>query len=121
MSNHVIGLLAFVSAALLLSGCGKQGEAETVVEEFIARNVAVDDYSVDFLKLDSTTHVGDSLIERMKLAAGRDRLFKKDIEYGQDPKTGKYIYLPARIYIGNDTIRRTFYLDMDAAHVVAFK
>ncbi len=114
-------LFVLASAIILLTGCGKQHDAETVVKDFIEQNVSVKDYEVEFRSLDSTTHVSDSLIEKIKFAAVQDKLFKKDIKYGADPKTGKYVFLPANIYVGKDTLRRTFYLDMKITNVVAFK
>lgn len=121
MFNRIMRTVAPVLATILLFGCGKQHQAEGVVKEFIAQNIAVEDYSADFLKVDSTTHINDSMIERMRLAAGHNKLFKSGIKYGQDLRKGKYAFLPARIYVGKDTIRQTFYLDMDMSHVIAFK
>lgn len=121
MSNRIIRLSVPAIVALMLFSCGKQHKAETVVKEFMTQYMTVDDYSVDFLKIDSTTHVTDSLIDRMKLTATRNNLFKKGVKYGQVPKSGKYVYLPARIYVGKDTISQTFYLDTSISKVIAFK
>lgn len=121
MFNRIIKVSVLGIASFLFFSCGKQHKAEAVVKEFINRNIAVKDYYADFLKIDSTTHIADSLINRMKLTAEQNKIFKKGITYGQDPKSGKYAFLPANIYIGKDTIYQTFYLDMELSHVVAFK
>lgn len=121
MFNRIIKPSIPAIVALVLFGCGKQHKAESVVKEFMAQYMTVDDYSIDFLKIDSTTHVTDSLINRMKFTAAQNKLFKKGIKYGRNPKSGRYVYLPVRIYIGKDTISQTFYLDTNTSNVIAFK
>lgn len=121
MKHCVTRACAMALMALAIASCGKQHEAESVVKKFIADNAAVKDYSVEFQRMDSTTHVSDSLIDVMKRAADRNKFFKKGISYEPNSKPGKYIYLPARIYVDKDTLSQTFYLDMEMTHVISFK
>ena len=103
----------------MLCGCGKQHKAENTVKDFLENNMRTDDYSVIFTKLDSTRHVTDSAIHRMRTNAEKNNIFNKGIKYGNTSK--QYQYLKTKICIGKDTLNQTFYLQPDLTEVVAFK
>lgn len=105
----------------LLFGCGKQHKAESIVNDFIESNAVSDSYSVTFSPIDSTDRIPVGRIAAMKKSAKSDPLFKKNIVYGMVPTAGKYAFTRAKFINGNDTIVRTFYLDMALTSVIAFK
>jgi len=106
---------------VLLSGCDKQHKAENIVNDFIETYAVSDGYSVAFSPIDSTDRISAGRIADMKKSAKSDPLFKKNVVYGTVPATGKYAYARAKIINGNDTVARTFYLDMALTAVIAFK
>lgn len=114
-------IFVLIAAAMSLVGCGKQYEAENKVKDFLDENMLVKDYSVDFQKMDSTAHINDSIISRMKDAARENKLFKKDINYWTGENKGKHVYLQTKIYVGKDTVTHTFYFDTHLSGVMAFK
>lgn len=121
MSERIKRLFLPFFAVLVLIGCGKQHKAETTVKDFLETNIEAEDYTVDFKKIDSTMYITDSIINRMRSSANQNKFFKKDLKYGRTQARSKYIFIPANIYIGKDTVLHTFYLDMNASYVIAFK
>lgn len=106
---------------VLLSACGRQHRAESVVNGFIEANAASDGCSAVFSPLDSTDRITAGRIAAMKISAKSDPLFKRGVVYGAVPADGRYAYMRAKIINGADTVVRTFYLDAALTHVVAFK
>lgn len=69
------------SAVFLVTSCGKQHKAESVVKDFLDKNMTTSDYSISFNEIDSTRHLTDSMINVMKSNARKYNLFKKEIAY----------------------------------------
>lgn len=114
-------LFKAMTLALMLTACGNQHKTETVVNDFLAENMKQTDYKIEFSNIDSTALVSDSAIIRMRKASLVNNIYKQPLKYIDAKSNDKYIYTQARIYIGNDTISQTFYLDMQMTGVVAFK
>lgn len=111
--------IACLAVATLVCGCGKQHEAESVVKDFLETNLQASDYTVSFSGIDSTRHVTDSVVNKMRADAANSKMFKRGIKYaGTDQQ---YIYTKVKICIGGDTTSHTFYLDPKVSQVVAFK
>lgn len=110
-----------LAAVVIMSGCGKQHQAESVVSDFLDNNLKTDDYSASFTKIDSTKLVSDSMIGIMRKNAEKNTAFKSGIKYEGKAKQRMYVFTKAIISIGNDTIRQTFYLTPDMTQVVSFK
>lgn len=106
---------------VLFTGCGKQHKAEGVIDDFVKSNIALDNYTLEFAPVDSTDRVTPERIAAMRKTAGADRLFKRGVSYAAAGVGGTLLYTRAKIINGTDTIVRTFYLDPDITHVVAFK
>ncbi len=116
--KYIIAGLAVVS---LLSGCGKQHKAESIVSDFLDENLKSSDYSASFTKIDSTRLVSDSIVGVMRRSAEKNTSFKSGIKYDAEASQRMYIFTKAIIRLGDDTIRQTFYLTPDLKHVVSFK
>lgn len=112
-----------VGFALLLTSCGQQHEAESLVEDFMKENLA--DASglsvVDFGKLDSTRHVNDSAITAMRNVVAVSGKYKSDIKYEDAPDEKTLFMLRVEYCMYNDTCSDTYYLNRDISGVVAFK
>lgn len=121
MSVKRFRIFALAAGVLLMCACGKRYKAESTVKNFVGENILVKDYSMDFAKFDSTVHLNDSILTRMKISARGNSLFKKNINYGTTAGKGKYAYVQTKIYTGKDTLTHTFYLDMNLSEVIAFK
>ena len=59
-----------MSALLLLASCGQQHKAESVVEEFMDKNLRNPDklQITEFTDMDSTRHINDSTIQALRAA-----------------------------------------------------
>ncbi|MGN1375416.1 MAG: hypothetical protein ACI4V5_02555 [Prevotella sp.] len=114
-------LFKAMALAFTLTACGNQHKTETVVNDFLAENMKQTDYKIEFSDIDSTALVSDSAIIRMRMTALGNNMYRQPLRYKDAIRNDKYIFTQARIYIGNDTISQTFYLDMQMTGVVAFK
>lgn len=117
--KRYIKIIIICSITLVAVSCGKQHKAESAVKDFLYQNMTAADYSISFNKIDSTKNLTDSMIIVMKNSAKKNRLFKKNIEYGNGNKP--YIFTKAKICNGKDTVPYTFYLDNTLKNVIAFK
>ena len=115
--NIIIG----VTFALLLTACGKQGKAESLVKAFIEQNAEMPDKmkTLSFGKIDSTKVISDSLI--MVLQTREHELFRKDINYTAHTAGRMLYYVRMKYAYGNDTLQQTFYMDESLEQIVAFK
>jgi len=118
--RHIYNIIGIVGL-FLLTACGQQHEAESLVSAFIAEN-AVSPEKIDIFsygKLDSTKVIGDSLIADMQQR--ENSVFKKDVKYGSE-QSGRMLHLLRINYAyEGDTLTNTFYMDEQLQHVVAFK
>ena len=76
---------------LLLTSCGQQHQAESVVEDVMNEHLkeTADLQITSFGKIDSTRHINDSIIISLREATKRSSVYKDDIEYataGNDSK-----------------------------------
>lgn len=110
-----------MALALTLTACGNQHKTETVVKDFLAENMKHSDYKIEFSDIDSTALVSDSSIIRMRKTALGNNMYRQPLKYKDAKHNGKYIFTQATMYIGNDTITQTFYLDMQMTGIIAFK
>ena len=122
-SRFAITYIAVFILVLALLGCGRQHKAESLISNFVEKNIARSDYSLSFSAADSTKNLTDSMITVMKTAAGSNKLYKKPIQYGgYKGNTNTYAFVKVMIVCGkNDTLRQTFYLDHQLTNVIAFK
>ena len=84
--KRYIKIIIICSITLVAVSCGKQHKAESAVKDFLDQNMTAADYSISFNKIDSTKNLTDSMIIVMKNSAKKNRLFKKNIEYGNGNK-----------------------------------
>lgn len=117
--KRYIKIIIICSITLVAVSCGKQHKAESAVKDFLDQNMTAADYSISFNKIDSTKNLTDSMIIVMKNSAKKNRLFKKNIEYGNGNKP--YIFTKTKICNDKDTVPYTFYLDNTLKNVIAFK
>lgn len=115
--NIIIG----VAMATLFTACSQQGEAESIVKEFIEQNAIAPEKMEQkvFAHLDSTKVVRDSLIKIMQ--NNKHELYKDNIKYPQQTSGRVLYYLRMKYVYEGDTLSQTFYLDENLQHVVSFK
>lgn len=109
------------SAVFLVTSCGKQHKAESVVKDFLDKNMTTSDYSISFNEIDSTRHLTDSMINVMKSNARKYNLFKKEIAYDISTNDKPYMFMRTKICSGKDTVAYTFYIDKTLQNIIAFK
>lgn len=119
MSEHIKVFIIFIFAVLMFCGCGRQYKAEAVVKDFLDNNLQADAYTVSFQEIDSTKNVTDSVVDVMRFEAGKNKMFRKGIAYA--PINRQYIYVQAKVCVGNDTINHTFYINPELTRIVSFK
>ncbi len=101
--------------------CGKQHDAEQLVEQFIEQNAVAPEKieNRDFQKMDSTKLISDSLI--LDMQQRQNDVFKSGIDYPVST-SGRILYIVGMRYTyEGDTLRQTFYIDESFGHIVAFK
>ena len=110
-------------ATLLLIGCdAEKSTAKKLVKDFLKENLVNNDFKVmSFSALDSTKHITDSVFKVMRAEAAQDKVFKKDIQFAEGPKTKKLYYIRIKYRLDNDTCLQTFYLDDQLTRVVSFR
>lgn len=108
---------------LLATACGQQHDAESLVKDFMKENMR--DYSgitnIDFGKIDSTRHLNDSVIDKIRKAANESPLYEKRIEYGTAEAGKKLMILRVHYKKDNREHSDTYYMDESLTHIVAFK
>jgi len=119
--KKLYNILIGVAMATLFSACSQQGEAESIVKEFIEQNAIAPEKMEQkvFAHLDSTKVVRDSLIKIMQ--NNKHELYKDNIEYPQQTSGRMLYYLRMKYVYEGDTLSQTFYLDENLQHVVSFK
>ena len=97
-------------------------KAESMVKDFLKENLVENDFKVmDFSRLDSTTFVSDSLFQLMREKGAKDSRFKQPLDFSDDAKTKKLLFIRVKYRIEKDTILQTFYFDDELSRVVSFK
>ena len=105
---YIIGVL------LLLTACGQQQRAKSVVKDFMETYQKGDVDYLEFSDLDSTKVLTDSMIDVMQQQAGKDVTFQKRI-------SPSLLLIRAKYLLDEDTCSTTFYLDPQTMGVVACK
>lgn len=118
-----IKILPLFCSAILLSGCGSGNKEEKLVSDFLNENLKENNISqVMFSKLDSTSHISDSVIGVMRNDIEKSKLFKNGIKYGNRAK-GKKLYFISVNYTASNgkKMKHTFYLDKNTDNIVCIK
>ena len=107
--------------SLLITACGRQGDAESLVKDFISQNAVNPEKVVllDFGNLDSTKVIKDSVIQTLQ--ERENPVFKKGINYAVKTSGHMLYFLRTQLVYEGDTLRQTFYLDEQLQQVVAIK
>ena len=105
---YIIGVL------LLLTACGQQQRAKSVVKDFMETYQKGDVDYLEFSDLDSTKVLTDSMIDVMQQQAGKDVTFQKRT-------SPSLLLIRAKYLLDEDTCSTTFYLDPQTMGVVACK
>lgn len=107
-------LIYIIGVMLLLTACGQQQRAKSVVKDFMQTYRQGDVSYLDFSDLDSTSVLSDSVVRALQQQAGRGVAFQQ--------RTGQTLLLiRAKYLLGDDTCSTTFYLDPSTMGVVACK
>ena len=122
MKKTLVAIVALV-VAMAFTGCNREkSKAESMVKDFLKENLVENDFKVmDFSRLDSTTFVSDSLFQLMREKGAKDSRFKQPLDFSDDAKTKKLLFILVKYRIEEDTILQTFYFDDELSRVVSFK
>ncbi|MBQ2497815.1 MAG: hypothetical protein II509_04110 [Prevotella sp.] len=122
MKKTLVAIVALV-VAMAFTGCNREkSKAESMVKDFLKENLVENDFKVmDFSRLDSTTFVSDSLFQLMREKGAKDSRFKQPLDFSDDAKTKKLLFIRVKYRIEKDTILQTFYFDDELSRVVSFK
>ena len=107
-------LIYIIGVTLLLTACGQQQRAKSVVKDFMATYQKGDVSYLEFSDVDSTKVLTDSLIRVMQQQAGKDVTFQKRT-------STTLLLIRAKYLLDDDTCSTTFYLDPSTMGVVACK
>ena len=107
-------LIYIIGVTLLLTACGQQQRAKSVVKDFMETYQKGDVSYLDFSDVDSTKVLTDSLIRVMQQQAGKDATFQKRT-------STTLLLIRAKYLLDDDTCSTTFYLDPSTMGVVACK
>lgn len=120
-------LLFSLLALLLFASCGKEGDAKSMVEDFL------DTYLVDnarsdtrFSRMDSTKMITPATVMALREHMKTVKLFKPNVSYaeGNIPKTLYYIrvtYTKPTADGKGKSYTQTFYFDPEVKRLIAFK
>ncbi|WP_154655648.1 hypothetical protein [Xylanibacter oryzae] len=121
-------LLLAICFVLLLSSCGQQYKAKSLVNDFMEANVK--DFSVinekNFGKIDSSSFISDSMVMDMRKKANDLKLYKNGIKYtaGKLPDVYYFIRVTYNTQSGKGKTHKnlqTFYFDKEITRIIAFK
>ena len=107
-------LIYIIGIVLLLTACGQQHRAKSVVKDFMETYQKGDVSYLEFSDVDSTKVLSDSLIRVMQQQAGKDVTFQKRT-------STTLLLIRAKYLLDDDTCSTTFYLDPSTMGVVACK
>lgn len=117
-------LYIIIGIALLTVSCdGRQGNAETAVEEFMAANLnnAKDMKITGFSQLDSTQKIKDSTLTMIRHNAENNGRYKKGLTYASPSARNMLYILRVNYKIEKNDFCDTYYLDESLGKVVAVK
>ena len=107
-------LIYIIGVMLLLTACGQQQRAKSVVKDFMETYQQGDVDYLEFSDVDSTKMLSDSLINALQQQAGKDVTFQKR-------NSTTLLLIRAKYLLDDDTCSTTFYLDPSTMGVVACK
>jgi len=107
-------LIYIIGVMLLLTACGQQQRAKSVVKDFMETYQQGDVDYLEFSDVDSTRVLSDSLIQALQQQAGKDVTFQKRT-------STTLLLIRAKYLLDDDTCSTTFYLDPSTMGVVACK
>ena len=107
-------LIYIIGVMLLLTACGQQQRAKSVVKEFMETYRQGDVDYLEFSDVDSTKMLSDSLINVLQQQAGKKVTFQKR-------NSTTLLLIRAKYLLNDDTCSTTFYLDPSTMGVVACK
>lgn len=108
------GLIYIIGVTLLLTACGQQQRAKSVVKDFMETYQQGDVDYLEFSDVDSTKMLSDSLINALQQQAGKKVSFQKRT-------STTLLLIRAKYLLDDDTCSTTFYLDPSTMGVVACK
>ena len=107
-------LIYIIGIVLLLTACGQQHRAKSVVKDFMETYQKGDVSYLEFSDLDSTKVLSDSLVNALQQQAGKGVTFQKRT-------STTLLLIRAKYLLDDDTCSTTFYLDPSTMGVVACK
>ena len=107
-------LIYIIGIVLLLTACGQQQRAKSVVKDFMETYQKGDVSYLEFSDLDSTKVLSDSLVNALQQQAGKGVTFQKRT-------STTLLLIRAKYLLDDDTCSTTFYLDPSTMGVVACK
>ena len=107
-------LIYIIGVLLLLTACGQQQRAKSVVKDFMETYQQGDVDYLEFSDVDSTKMLSDSLINALQQQAGKKVTFQKR-------NSTTLLLIRAKYPLDDDTCSTTFYLDPSTMGVVACK
>ncbi len=107
-------LIYVIGVMLLLTACGQQQRAKSVVKDFMETYQQGDVDYLEFSDVDSTKMLSDSLINALQQQAGKKVSFQKR-------NSTTLLLIRAKYLLDDDTCSTTFYLDPSTMGVVACK
>ena len=107
-------LIYIIGVMLLLTACGQQQRAKSVVKDFMETYQQGDVDYLEFSDVDSTKMLSDSLINALQQQAGKKVTFQKR-------NSTTLLLIRAKYLLDDDTCSTTFYLDPSTMGVVACK
>ena len=113
-SFRLKNLIYIIGIVLLLTACGQQHRAKSVVKDFMETYQKGDVDYLEFSDVDSTRVLSDSLINALQQQAGKDVTFQKRT-------STTLLLIRAKYLLDDDTCSTTFYLDPSTMGVVACK
>ncbi len=107
-------LIYIIGVMLLLTACGQQQRAKSVVKDFMETYQQGDVAYLEFSDVDSTKVLSDSLINALQQQADKKVTFQKR-------NSTTLLLIRAKYLLDDDTCSTTFYLDPSTMGVVACK
>ena len=107
-------LIYIIGVLLLLTACGQQQRAKSVVKDFMETYQQGDVDYLEFSDVDSTKMLSDSLVNVLQQQAGKKVTFQKR-------NSTTLLLIRAKYLLDDDTCSTTFYLDPSTMGVVACK
>lgn len=120
-------MICLLGLVLLLTSCGDQHKAQSLIKDFLNENLQSNDCSFErFGKLSRTAMIDAKRIQEMRHDTERLPMFKKGINYHDNAPTDTLLYMQATYKVtGHDGNEKeyvqTFYMDKALTRVVVFK